>query len=295
MDANKAAGETYAISIVRVFDAPRSLVFRQWIEPDSLADWFAPNGYTVTACDADPRPGGKWHVTFRSAEGEEHQEYGEFLEVPEPERLVLSLTQHSQGRAPGPKTIITVRLVERAGRTEMHFEQTGYTSKAMRDGNAEGWGECFAKLDRRLEASMEQEIRALFEQWWRDAAAKDIDRVMAPIADDVISYEHEAPLQYTGSQAVREVCQRGFDVMQGSFTWTVPDLQVVVRGDLAVTWGLNHMQTLFPDGRRIDQWSRGTRIFRRIDNRWLMIHQHVSYPYDPATGLAQMELAPKPD
>jgi ketosteroid isomerase-like protein len=57
------------------------------------------------------------------------------------------------------------------------------------------------------ENAAEREIRALFEAWSRASSAKDIERTMAPIARDVLSYEHEAPLQYKGLEAIREVCQ----------------------------------------------------------------------------------------
>jgi DNA-binding CsgD family transcriptional regulator len=40
------------------------------------------------------------------------------------------------------------------------------------------------------------------------------------------------------------------------------------------------------------RWSRGTRVFRRTDGGWKLIHQHVSFPYDPATGEARMNLRP---
>jgi ketosteroid isomerase-like protein len=145
----------------------------------------------------------------------------------------------------------------------MTFTQTGFPSEAMRDDVAEGWGECFAKLD----------ILLLFREWFRDAAAKDLDAVMDKIADDVVSYEHNEPLEYVGAAAVREVCRAGFEFQGGDFRWDIPDLKVIVSGDIAVAWGLNHMRS-----DTYDAWSRGTRIFQRIDGRWKMIHQHVSFP-----------------
>lgn len=137
-----------------------------------------------------------------------------------------------------------------------------------------------------------REIEQLFGAWFDASAAKDTDAVMRPIADDVVSYEHNAPLQYVGVDAVRAVCQEGFDYMEGEFRWDIPDLQVIVRGDIAVTWGLNHMRATKPGGGHIEQWSRGTRIFQRIEGCWKMIHQHVSFPYDPATGQAVTNHAP---
>jgi ketosteroid isomerase-like protein len=47
------------------------------------------------------------------------------------------------------------------------------------------------------------------------------------------------------------------------------------------------MRGAAPDGTTRDQWSRGTRVFERRDGRWLMIHQHVSFPVD-AEGRASM-------
>lgn len=133
----------------------------------------------------------------------------------------------------------------------------------------------------------EQEVRDELERWFRDAAARDLDAVMAKIADNAISYEHDAPLQYLGVEAIRGVCKRGFDEMPGDLRWDIPDLEVIVRDDIAITWGLNRMRA---DG--IEMWSRGTRIFRRIEGAWKMIHQHVSFPYDPATGRAVLDSKP---
>lgn len=137
------------ISIVRVFDAPRALVFANWTNAEDVAAWFAPDGFTVLGCDVDARPGGQWQVTFRSETGDVHEEFGEFIDVRKPNRLKFSLTQRSNGKS-GPRTTVTVDFAEKGGKTHMTFQQAGYTSKDMRDGNAEGWADCFRKLEAHL-------------------------------------------------------------------------------------------------------------------------------------------------
>ncbi|WP_067476679.1 YybH family protein [Actinomadura hibisca] len=137
-------------------------------------------------------------------------------------------------------------------------------------------------------ATGEHEVRALHERWFADTEAKDLDGIMAPIADDVVSYEHEEPLQYAGAAQMRDICEQGMNTSPETVTWDVPDLKVLVRGDLAVAWGLNRMQA----GQADESWSRGTRVFQRGDDGWKMIHQHVSYPYDPETGEAKTDLRP---
>jgi ketosteroid isomerase-like protein len=108
----------------------------------------------------------------------------------------------------------------------------------------------------------------------------------------IVSYEHSAPLQCTSVDEIREECRRGFDSQTDEYMWTVPDLRVIVRDDLAVGWGLNRIANRAPDGTETVTWSRGTRIFQRLDGEWKMIHQHVSFPVDPETGAAATELEP---
>ena len=129
-------------------------------------------------------------------------------------------------------------------------------------------------------STAEREIRDLHEAWSAASRAKDLDASMAPIAPNVVSYEHSAPLQYTDVEDIREECRRGFEQQSDDFMWTVPDLAVIVRDDLAITWGLNRMVNEAPDGHEAVTWSRGTRVFLRTDGAWKMIHQHVSFPVD---------------
>ncbi|GAB3552207.1 YybH family protein [Spirosoma fluminis] len=113
----------------------------------------------------------------------------------------------------------------------------------------------------------EQEIRQIYAGLFQGIAAKDIEAVMAHIAPNVVSYEHDTPLQYIDIDAVRDVCQHGFNVSEGQIQWNIPDLQILVRDDLAVTWGLNHMQVLEPGSEKIESYSRGTRVFQKIDGQ----------------------------
>lgn len=138
----------------------------------------------------------------------------------------------------------------------------------------------------------EREIREMFARWFDEAAARDLHAVMAHVAPDVVSYEHEVPLRHVGVAGVRAICQRGFDAMAGELRWDVPDLEVLVRDDLAVTWGVNRMRAQTPGAAPVEMWSRGTRVLRRTAGGWRMVHQHVSYPADPATGAARTDLRP---
>ncbi len=72
----------------RVVDVPPELVWKAWTEPKHLMPWFCPKPWTVTACDIDLRPGGRFYTVMCSPEGEEFPNEGCYLEVVPNERLV---------------------------------------------------------------------------------------------------------------------------------------------------------------------------------------------------------------
>ena len=59
-----AASDKDGILIVRVFDAPRELVFKAWTEPERFATWFGEHGSSIPLenISMDARPGGAWSV-----------------------------------------------------------------------------------------------------------------------------------------------------------------------------------------------------------------------------------------
>lgn len=286
----KQGSKPIDIVISRWFDVAPHVVFRQWTEADALKDWFAPLTYQGVEARADARVGGTWMVTFQSPSGERLSEHGVYKEIVPYSKLVMTLNQSFV--AAGELTI-TVTLEASQGGTLMRFQQTGFTDDRHRDGVAEGWLGCLDKLASRLEASSVDEIRSLFENWYAASTRKDLDASMAPIADDVVSYEHSMPLEVRDVDAIRAECKIGFDRSGPAFRWDIPDLRIIVRGDLAVTWGLNRMADHADGVARTEMWSRGTRIFQRIDGAWRMIHQHLSFPMDPQTGMARLDLVPQ--
>lgn len=149
----------------------------------------------------------------------------------------------------------------------------------------------FADMSRVDAERADEDLRSIHDRWSAATAAKDLDGLMEPLADDIVSYEHEPPLVHRGVAEVRAACERGLDAgPEASFD--VPDLEVVASGDLAVAWGLNRTSAAIGDGPE-ETWSRGSRVFRRDEaGRWRLIHQHVSFPFDAQTGRARTDLRP---
>lgn len=112
----------------RDFDAPKSLVWRTWTEPELLARWYGPNVETVIH-ELDVRPGGVWLNEMKSGGGSYYQK-AVYTEVSEPHRLVclMSNTDADWNIAPNPmmpdwpRTLLTtVTLEETAGKTKLRL------------------------------------------------------------------------------------------------------------------------------------------------------------------------------
>jgi uncharacterized protein YndB with AHSA1/START domain len=63
-DATKTAERE--ITITRVFNAPRALVFKAWTDAHELAQWWGPKGFTNPVCELDVRVGGAIRIHVRS-------------------------------------------------------------------------------------------------------------------------------------------------------------------------------------------------------------------------------------
>ncbi|MFE0757656.1 SRPBCC domain-containing protein [Inquilinus sp. NPDC058860] len=129
--------------ITRLFDAPRSLVFKAWTEPEHLVRWLGPKDFAASAVRLDVRPGGTWSAVITSPEGRSHGMAGVYREVAPPERLVFTFAWDEEE---AERMLIALTFLERGGRTEMTFRQTGFRSAESRDSHREGWNECFDKL-----------------------------------------------------------------------------------------------------------------------------------------------------
>jgi uncharacterized protein YndB with AHSA1/START domain len=114
----------------RVFDAPRERVFRAWTEPDPLARWWGPKGFTNTFQEFDLRPGGFWRFVMRGPNGAEYPNESVFVEIVEPERLVF---QHLR---PVHRFQVTADFEDLGGKTRlvwrMLFESADECEKVRR-------------------------------------------------------------------------------------------------------------------------------------------------------------------
>jgi len=139
-----------SVTLIRVFNAPRALVWKAWTDPKMNAQWFGPRGFTNPVCELDARPGGKLRIVMRGPDGNDYPMKGEFREVVAPERLVFSnVATDNQGKhLLQGETRVTP--TESDGKTTLTLEShaVGLVSIAPRmlAGMETGWAQSIDKL-----------------------------------------------------------------------------------------------------------------------------------------------------
>ena len=139
------------ITITRVFEAPRELVWKEWTEPERFADWFGGGESEVplSTVSMDVWPGGTWRLTMFADPGRREIHWkGEYREVDEPERLVFTVSDQ-----PGEEAyeLVIVAFTDLGdGRTEMLFEQRGQLPAEVYEGAKQGWSSFFDRIAERL-------------------------------------------------------------------------------------------------------------------------------------------------
>ena len=78
------------LTMTRIFDAPRELVFKAFTDPKLVSQWFGPRTYTTTVDKMEARPGGLWRFVQRNQNGDEFAFHGVHHDVVAPERIVAT-------------------------------------------------------------------------------------------------------------------------------------------------------------------------------------------------------------
>lgn len=137
-----------AIITTREFDAPRAMVFQAWTDPEHLAQWWGPDGFSLNSESYDLRVGGQWRFVMHGPDGTDYDNVVTFEVIEQPARLV-----YSQGNRNDPEmfrtTVTFEALDDRRTRITLHAE---FRTAAERDriarefGAVEGAAQTLARL-----------------------------------------------------------------------------------------------------------------------------------------------------
>ncbi len=148
--AEQAALGARELLITRMVKARREVVWRLWTDPDHLAEWWGPHGFTNPECSIEPWAGGELRILMRSPDGEEYLNVGTIQEAEAPKRLVFTIALLNRDGSPQLQNLTTVDLADRGEATDVTVQvrvlhattDAGENPEGMRD----GWSESLEKL-----------------------------------------------------------------------------------------------------------------------------------------------------
>jgi uncharacterized protein YndB with AHSA1/START domain len=143
------------LTVTRVFDAPRELVYRAWTDPKQLEKWFPPLGFSAPRCELDVRPGGTLRIDMKG--GDDAGEFagvvfpgkGVYREVVPNERLSFTFEGEGETATP-PQILMTVVFEDEGRKTRLTIHQVAKTvadyEELLKIGATEGLGQSLDKL-----------------------------------------------------------------------------------------------------------------------------------------------------
>ncbi len=141
------------VQLHRVLTAPTEKVFKAFTDPDALAAWLPPYGFTAKVHALDARKGGKYKMSFTNfTTGSSHSFGGEYLEL-EPNRSIKYTDRFDDPNLPG-EMITTVEIKPVSCGTELFVKQEGIPSAIPVEMCYLGWQESLDKLKRLVEPNI---------------------------------------------------------------------------------------------------------------------------------------------
>lgn len=133
------------LHLERVLPAPRSLVFRMHAEPNRLARWWGPKGFSAPSVELDLRVGGDYRIEMQPPEGASFFLSGEFREVETGARLTYTFRWED----PDPddrETVVVFALRDLGGSTALTVDQGAFATEGRRALHVQGWTDSLDRL-----------------------------------------------------------------------------------------------------------------------------------------------------
>ena len=144
------------VKLHRVIKAPAERVYKAFLDPDAMAKWLPPHGFTGKVHEMDATVGGKYKMSFTNfSNGQSHSFGGEYLEL-EPGKRIKNTDRFDDPNMPG-EMITTVDLRQTMVGTEVNITQEGIPEMIPVEACYLGWQESLTLLAQLVEAEIPSE------------------------------------------------------------------------------------------------------------------------------------------
>ena len=141
------------VRLHRVLRSTPERVYRAFLDPEAMAKWLPPNGFTGKVHQLDARVGGTYRMSFTNfTSGKSHSFGGEYLELVPNERI-RHTDKFDDPNLPG-EMVTTVTLKKVFCGTELNVVQEGIPSAIPTEACYLGWQESLTLLAQLVEAEI---------------------------------------------------------------------------------------------------------------------------------------------
>ena len=137
------------LRLEKVVPAPAELVFAACLDPEKLAEWWGPAGFTSPRVELDVREGGRYRIEMQPSDGEAFHLRGEFVEIDPPRRLAYTF----EWEEPDPddrQTVVNLSFENHETGTKVVLDQGPFATEARRALHETGWTETLERLEQSL-------------------------------------------------------------------------------------------------------------------------------------------------
>jgi uncharacterized protein YndB with AHSA1/START domain len=143
-----------SVRVERLVSGSPEEVFAACVEPDRLARWWGPAGFSAPSIELNAREGGRYRIAMQPPEGDVFHLGGVFRVVEPSHRLAYSF----EWEEPTPddrETLVTLTFERVGPETRVVVEHGVFSTEERRALHERGWQETLDRLARCLEASEE--------------------------------------------------------------------------------------------------------------------------------------------
>ena len=141
---------TNTVHLHRVFTAKPEKVYRAFLDPDAMAKWLPPNGYTCSVHHMDAKVGGTYKMSFTNFTTQKSMSFGgEYRELVENERLRYTDNFDDPNLSGEIQVTVTLKTVSLG--TEITIVQEGLPTVIPLEACYVGWQQSLNNLAKLVE------------------------------------------------------------------------------------------------------------------------------------------------
>jgi uncharacterized protein YndB with AHSA1/START domain len=146
---------TNTVKLHRVLKSTPDRVYRAFLDPDAMAKWLPPHGFTGKVHSIEPRVGGTYKMSFKNfTSGESHSFGGKYLELVPNERI-RHTDRFDDANLPG-EMVTTITIKQVSVGVELNVLQEGIPEAIPAEACYLGWQESLTLLTQLVEPEIKQ-------------------------------------------------------------------------------------------------------------------------------------------